>query len=146
MIGSDINDPVMKQFVEQLDEVNALAEQSEGFVWRLKDENNNATELKVFDDPQVITNMSVWESIEHLEAFVYNGRHVQVMRRRKEWFHKMKLYMALWYLPAGTVPTIDDAKKRLEHLEQHGSTAFAFDFKKRFSPPTIQPKDESTRV
>lgn len=84
MIGSDINDPIMKEFVEQLNEVNALAEQSKGFVWRLKDENNNATEFKVFEDPQVITNMSVWESIEHLEAFVYNGRHVEVMRRRRK--------------------------------------------------------------
>lgn len=84
MIGSDINDPIMKEFVEQLNELNALAEQSKGFVWRLKDENNNATEFKVFEDRQVITNMSVWKSIEHLEAFVYNGRHVEVMRRRRK--------------------------------------------------------------
>jgi len=146
MTGSDINDPVMKDFVDQLDEVNVLAEQSKGFVWRLKSENNNATEIKAYDDPQMIINMSVWKSIEELEAFVYNGRHVEVMRRRKEWFHKMKFYMVLWYIPAGTIPTIDDAKKRLEHLEQNGPTAFAFDFKKRFPAPIIQKKDESTPV
>ena len=70
MIGINIHDPIMKDFVDKLDEVNAVAEKSKGFVWRLKDDNNNATGIKAFDDDQLIVNMSVWESIEDLEAFV----------------------------------------------------------------------------
>lgn len=126
---------MMKDFVDRLDEVNAVAEKSQGFVWRLKDDNNNATSIKAFDDDQLIVNMSVWESIEDLEAFVYKGSHVEVLRRRKEWFSKMKFYMVMWWVPAGHVPSLEEAKKRLEYLEQNGPLEYAFDFKKRFAPP-----------
>src|SRR5215213_369341 len=133
MVGANINDPVMKDFVDRLEEVNAVAEKSKGFVWRLKDDNNNATSIKAFDDDQLIVNMSVWESIEDLEAFVYKSSHVEVLRRRKEWFSKMRFYMVMWYLPAGNVPTLEEAKTRLEYLEKNGSSLYAFDFKSKFA-------------
>jgi hypothetical protein len=136
MIGTNIDDPLMKDFVSQLDEVNDVAEKSEGFVWRLKTENNNATGIKAFEDDTILVNMSVWESIEDLERFVYSGHHLNVLKRRKEWFSRMKIYMALWYLPAGVVPTLEDAKKRLEAIEKNSASSFAFDFKKRFPAPT----------
>jgi len=135
MIGTGINDPVMKHFVERLEEVNAVAEKSKGFVWRLKDDSNNATGIKAFDDDQLIVNMSVWGSIEDLEAFVYKGSHVEVLRRRKEWFSRMKFYMVMWYVRAGTVPTLEEAKTRLEYLEKNGSSLYAFDFKSKFAAP-----------
>ena len=134
MIGVNINDPIMKDFVDQLEEVNAIAEKSKGFVWRLKDDTNNATGIKAFDDDRLIVNMSVWETIEDLEAFVYKGRHVEVMRRRREWFSKIKFYMVIWWIAAGSIPTLEEAKKKLEYLEQNGPTSYAFDFKKRFAP------------
>ena len=139
ILGASMNDPVMKDFVDQLDEVNALAEESKGFIWRLKDEANNATSIRAFDDDQVIVNMSVWQTAENLEAFVYSGRHLEVLKRRKEWFSRLKMFMALWWIPAGSVPTIEEAKKRLLHLEENGPSAFAFDFKKRFAPPSEKP-------
>ena len=146
MIGANINDPVMKDFVDLLDEVNEVAEKSKGFIWRVKDEGNNATNIKAFDDEQLIVNMSVWESIEDLEMFVYKSRHVDVLRRRKEWFSKMKFYMAMWYVPAGTMPTLEETKERLLHLEQYGPSAFAFDFKQRFSPPSGKLSSEKTSL
>lgn len=136
ILGASINDAFMKDFVDQLDEVNALAEESKGFIWRLKDDANNATGIKAFDDDQIIVNMSVWETVEDLEAFVYNGRHLDVLKRRKEWFSRLKMFLALWWIPAGSIPTIEEAKNRLLHLEQNGPSAFAFDFKKRFGPPS----------
>jgi hypothetical protein len=142
MVGMDITDPVMKYFVDQLDEVNALAENSKGFVWRLKDDNNNATSINPFGDQQIIVNMSVWESIEDLESFVYKGRHVDVLRRRKEWFSKMKFYMAMWYVPAGVIPTTQEAIDKLHYLEINGPSPDAFDFKQRFTPPSETTKEK----
>ena len=136
MIGSGINDPIMKDFVDLLDEVNEIAEKSKGFVWRLKDDNNNATSIKAFDDDKFIVNMSVWEGIEDLELFVYKSRHADVLRRRKEWFSKIKFSVVMWYVPVGTMPGLEEAKTRLEYLEQHGSSLYAFDFKQKFAPPT----------
>lgn len=135
MLGGSIQDPIMKDFVDQLDDVNAVAEKSVGFVWRLKDDSNNATNIKVFEDDKIIVNLSVWQTVEHLHAFVYQGSHLAVLRRRKEWFSKMKFFMALWYVPVGTIPTLEEARQRLAYLEQHGPTPFAFDFKKTFAPP-----------
>ena len=138
MLGSDISDPVMKDFVNALDAVNAVAENSPGFVWRLKDDSNNATNINPFGDSRIIVNMSVWESIEDLEAFVYKSQHADVLRRRKEWFSKMKLYMVMWYVPAGTVPSIDEAKSKLYQLESNGPSPHAFDLRNRFSPPQAE--------
>ena len=133
-----VEDPANADFVNALDQVNALAEASPGFVWRLTGDGNNATDIKPFpDDPNMAINMSVWESVDALAAFVYrNMDHRGVMRRRREWFEEMKVYMALWWIPAGTRPTIEEAKAKLALLEQLGPTPEAFTFKQPFAPPS----------
>lgn len=136
MKGADIEDPIMKEFVDNLDRVNALAERSEGFVWRLKDDSNNATNLNPYDDVQIIVNISVWESIETLEQFTYKSFHTDFVRRRKEWFHLFgKAYYALWWIPAGQFPTAEAAKERMDHLQKNGASEYAFDFKNKFGKP-----------
>lgn len=133
-----VDDPANADFVNALDQVNALAEASPGFVWRLTGDGNNATDIKPFpDDPNMAINMSVWESVDALAAFVYrNMDHRGVMRRRREWFEEMNVYMALWWVPAGTLPTIKDAKARLALLEKLGPTAEAFTFRQPFAAPS----------
>ena len=90
MKGVNIEDPIMKEFVDNLDRVNNLAENSEGFIWRLKDENNDATSFNPYNDEQVIINVSVWETVESLEKFVYKTFHTDFLKRRKEWFHSYR--------------------------------------------------------
>jgi hypothetical protein len=119
----------------RLDPVNAIADQAPGFVWRLQTEEGNATSIPVLGDDRLIVNMSVWESIDQLADFVYRGGHVAVMRRRREWFERIKVFMALWWVPAGHVPTVSEAEERLEHLRAHGPTAHAFTFRRRFAAP-----------
>jgi len=128
-----LEDPVMEGFVARLDEINALADRSPGFVWRLQTSQGNATYLRPFDDERILFNMSVWESIEQLKRYVYSTAHVDVLRQRHSWFEKFSgVYSALWWIPRGHVPSIDEAKKRLAHLEAHGPTPFAFTFKNAF--------------
>ena len=133
-----VEDPANADFVNALDHVNALAEAAPGFVWRLTGDGNNATDIKPFpDDPNMAINMSVWEGIDALAAFVYrNMDHRGVMRRRREWFEEMKVYMALWWVPAGTLPTIQDARDKLALIERLGPTADAFTFRQPFAPPS----------
>lgn len=129
-----LDSPVMADFVANLDRINALAESSAGFVWRLKDEGNEATSIKIYNDDFLIVNMSVWESVELLFQYVYQSNHVEIFKRRKEWFENMKeMHMAFWYLPEGAIPTVADAQERLDHLRKHGETPFSFTFKKKFS-------------
>lgn len=136
MKGVDINDPIMKEFVENLDAINATAESSEGFVWRLKEDNNNATSLNPYDDEQVIVNISVWQSIEALEKFMYKSSHVEFLRRRKEWFQKFgKPYTAMWWIKAGQYPTVQDAVAKLDQLQKTGATEEVFDFRNKFPTP-----------
>ncbi|MBI1358689.1 MAG: DUF3291 domain-containing protein [Alphaproteobacteria bacterium] len=138
-----IDDPANADFMDALDRVNALAEGSPGFVWRLTGEGGNATDIRAFDDPQMAINMSVWESVDALAGFAYrNMDHRSVMRRRGEWFEEMKIYMALWWVPAGTLPTLEDAKAKLDLLARLGPTQEAFTFKQPFPPPggaTVKP-------
>ena len=127
--------PVMKEFMDNLDNINGLAEQSEGFVWRLKDEVNNATSIRVYNDDFIIVNMSVWVNAETLGRFVYQTLHTDFMRRRRQWFEKMEQqHMVLWYVPAGTEPTVEEAVTRLDHIREHGETPFGFGFRSRFTP------------
>ena len=131
-----LTEPLMAGFVAQLDKINALADQSPGFVWRLKTDDGNATSIHAFDDALLIVNMSVWESIDALYEFTYHSDHVQVFRQRTDWFERMTApAFALWWLPAGKTPTVGDAKTRLEYLHQHGCTASAFNFKTPFPAP-----------
>jgi len=133
-----IDSPLLAEFVALLDPINALADRSPGFVWRLQTEDGNATAIRAFDDERLIVNMSVWESIERLAEFVYRSGHVAVMRRRREWFERIRPYMALWWIPAGTTPTVADAELRLAHLRRHGPTPVAFSFKQRFAAPDAE--------
>lgn len=125
---------IMAEFRDNLDRINALAEASPGFVWRLKGDNNNATEIHVYDDPYLLINMSVWESADSLFNYVYRSDHTPYVSRRKEWFERMTVpMMALWWIPAGHEPTPAEAKARLEYLTEHGATPHAFTFKQRFT-------------
>ncbi len=128
-----IDSPTMADFKNNLDRINTLAEKSDGFVWRLKDEDGDATSIKVFDDEFMIINMSVWESKKALFDFTYDSAHVEVFKRRKEWFHKMSdRHMALWYVEEGQNPSPEEAKERLALLNRLGETPFAFTFKSNF--------------
>jgi hypothetical protein len=130
-----IDSPMMADFVNNLDRINALAENSEGFIWRLKDEDNNATSVKVFDNDFLIINLSVWENAELLKNYVYNSLHVEILKRKKEWFEKMdQMHMALWYVEKGIFPSPIEAKEKLEYLREHGETPLSFSFKSKFIP------------
>jgi Domain of unknown function (DUF3291) len=130
-----IDSPLMADFVANLDGVNAIAESSNGFVWRLKDDSNNATSIRIFDDDFLIVNMSVWQSIDALFQFVYQSGHLDVFKRRSEWFEKMpEMHMVLWYIPKGHTPTVAEAVERLTFLRQQGETPYAFTFRKKFTP------------
>jgi len=130
-----LDTPLLADFVAALDPINALADGSPGFVWRLQTEDGNATAIRPFEDDMIAVNMSVWESIESLADFVYRSAHTGVMRNRRNWFHHMELYMTLWWVPAGHRPTIEEAKEHLEHLQAHGPTPHAFTFRAPFPPP-----------
>ena len=141
-----LDEPAMAGFVAELDPINALADGAPGFVWRLQTEEGNATSIRAFDDDLLLVNMSLWESVEALADFVYRSDHIRVMRRRREWAtHMREAYMVLWWVEAGDIPTVDEAKERLEHLREHGPTPAAFTFKKRYSPgeaAVASPEDE----
>jgi hypothetical protein len=123
----DLDDPRLVDFIDNLARVNAIAERSEGFVWRLKDETGNATNIRAFDDPRMAVNMSVWESVEALEKYVWQTVHKRFYGRRTEWFeHLDRPYFVMWWVKAGHRPTIEEALGRLDHLRVHGSSEHAF--------------------
>ena len=131
-LRAPMDDPIIDDFRTNLAPINALAEVSPGFVWRLQDDSGNATDIQVFDDELVIINLTVWESIEPLWSYVYGGGHLEVMRRRREWMAKLdEIHMALWWVPAGHIPTIEEAEERLNHLRTHGPSDRAFTFKQQ---------------
>jgi hypothetical protein len=134
MLGP-IDSPVMAGFVAQLDEVNAVADQSPGFVWRLQSESGAATDIQAFDDPMILINMSVWESIEALRDYTYKSMHVMVSKDRRKWFEPMDgPHLALWWISENHTPTPEEGKQRLEHLEKYGPTENAFTFLDAHSP------------
>jgi hypothetical protein len=135
-IKAELDDPIMAGFVGRLDEINALADGAPGFVWRLQTTEGNATYLRPFEDGRMLLNMSVWESVEELKHYVYKTAHSGMLPGRHQWFEKLAVYAALWWVPAGHIPGIDEAKKRIAYLEAHGATQFAFTFK------TVFPADE----
>lgn len=123
-----IDSPEIADFVAALDRINTLGEASPGFVWRLQDDGGNATAIPVFEgDDRYIANLTVWESIDALTAFVYRSDHVEVMRRRREWFSRLSdAYLVLWWIPAGSTPTLAEGVERLEHLRERGPSPYAF--------------------
>lgn len=133
MLG-EIDSPVMQEFADNLDPVNTLGEQSSGFVWRLKSDNGNATSIRIYDDPYMIVNLSVWETIDSVFQFTYYTAHTDYFRRRREWFEKFDLpLLTLWWVPAGYTPTAQEARAKLEYLHEHGVTPHAFTFKQRYT-------------
>jgi hypothetical protein len=128
--------PELADFMGALDRINALADAAPGFVWRLQSASGNATDILVSDDPRSLVNMSVWASVESLFAFVYRTAHTAVMQRRREWFERpAEAHQVLWWVPAGHIPTIEEALERLAHLRREGPTARAFTFGRRYPPP-----------
>ena len=131
-----IDDPRTAGFVSQLGPINALADSAPGFVWRLQSQSGNATDVPFGDDPFVIVNTSVWESIEALRNFTYSSRHIELFRDRAKWFENMdKPHYCLWWVPAGHIPTLDEGRERLRHFQEHGATAHAFWFSQQFPEP-----------
>jgi hypothetical protein len=126
----------LADFMAALDRINALAESSPGFVWRLQSASGNATDILVSEDPRSLVNMSVWSSVESLFAFVYRSGHTDVMKRRREWFEKpTEAHQVLWWIPAGHIPSIEEAMERLAHLRREGPALRAFTFSQRYLPP-----------
>lgn len=131
-----LDSPQLKDFVDGLDPVNAVADKAEGFVWRLRSDSGNATDVPVFGDDWMIVNMTVWRDFDALTGFMYAGRHRELMSRRREWFEQIREAMtALWWVPAGERPTVADAEERLLHLREHGPTERAFTLRTRFPAP-----------
>lgn len=129
-----IDDPIMADFVNNLDRINAIADKSEGFIWRLADIENNALAIQAFEDDTLIINMSVWTDMDSLFKFTYQTDHVEIFARRKEWFSRISdMHMVFWYVPEGHIPTPTEARQRLEYVNRHGESPYAFTFKTRFS-------------
>lgn len=130
------DDPRMAGFMARLDELNALADLSPGFVWRLQTDEGNATQIRVGDDDRMLVNLSVWESVEALSDYACGSAHVAVMRRRKQWFEPHgSTYLAMWWVAEGSVPTVEEGLDRIEQLDRDGPSQHAFDFRQRFPPP-----------
>ncbi|SEO89367.1 DUF3291 domain-containing protein [Aquisalimonas asiatica] len=135
VLKDSLESPLLADFVANLDPINALAEDTPGFLWRLETEEGDATALRPLGDDMIV-NMSVWEDIESLHGYVYRSAHAAIMARRKEWFHRMaEAYSVLWWVPAGYRPSIDEALERLDALRRHGPHAQAFTFRKPFPAP-----------
>jgi hypothetical protein len=136
-LRAEVDDPSVAEFMDNLDPINALAETSPGFVWRLQTDEGNATAIRAFpDDPLMALNLSVWESIEALADFAYRSAHTGFLRRRAEWFERLgEVYQVLWWIPAGTTPTVEEAIARLDHLRTVGPGPEAFTFRQPFPHP-----------
>lgn len=127
--------PNNADFVNSLDRVNEIAESQPGFVWRFIENGNDALDVEAFDDPNIVVNMSVWADMDALGAFVYrNEEHLAIMRRRREWFDRIKFHLVLWWVKEGHIPTLDEAKRRLEALVERGPSREAFTFKEPYPP------------
>jgi heme-degrading monooxygenase HmoA len=127
---------MLADFFDGLDHINALADKADGFVWRLQTEEGNATSLSPYDDELIILNMSVWESLDALKAFVYDTEHRSYLRRRREWFEApSEAFVCLWWVPAGEIPTMEQAVERLDRFRKEGPTPYAFSFRQTFPPP-----------
>ncbi len=125
----------MSDFVDNLETINALADSSPGFVWRLQTEEGDATGIDFFGS-DVLVNMSIWQDVESLHNFVYKTAHSKIMSRRKEWFHRVEeAYTVLWWAPKAEIPSLDEAKSKLELLKSRGPTAAAFSFKQAYPSP-----------
>jgi hypothetical protein len=136
IIRGPMDSPIMAEFAANLDRINALADLSPGFLWRLQTEQGDATALRPFENENMLLNMSVWRDLESLSDFVYRSAHTEIMRRRREWFERMaEAFLVLWWVPRGHRPAIEEAIRKLELLRTHGPTSEAFHFGKAFPAP-----------
>jgi hypothetical protein len=128
----------MAGFVDNLEPINAIAESSQGFIWRLKDESGDATSIQIEGDPGLIVNMSVWDGVESLKHFMFKTHHIDFLKRKKEWFIPMtEESYVLWWVAQGHIPTIEEAMAKLKLLRQNGETPEAFSFKGNFAKPKL---------
>ena len=140
VIKAPMDSPVMADFAGSLDRINALAESMPGFVWRLQTDEGDATAIRPFDDENMLVNMSVWRDVEALNRYVYSSEHVELMRRRREWFERMsEAFLVLWWVPQGQQPSVTEALDKLALLRAHGPTAQAFTFRHAFPAPDAAP-------
>jgi hypothetical protein len=131
-----LTDPLMAGFVAELDAINALADNSPGFLWRLQTPEGNATDIRPYEDDLILVNLSLWVSLADLSTFVYKSRHRQILQQRPQWFQRFDgPYVALWWVPSGQIPSVEEAKERLSYLSAHDETPYAFSFKKPFPAP-----------
>ena len=136
IIKGPMDSPIMAEFAANLDRINALAESTPGFVWRLQTAEGNATAIRPFENENMLLNMSVWEDADALRRFVYRSAHADILRRRREWFEKIsEAILVLWWVPCGHRPSVDEAIARLELLRRHGPRAEAFTFRETYPPP-----------
>ncbi|MDM7861261.1 DUF3291 domain-containing protein [Alteromonas sp. ASW11-36] len=134
----DLESPEMADFVNNLDPINAIAERSPGFIWRLQDESGDATCIEVEDAPDIIVNMSVWENLDVLKNFMFKTDHIDFLKRKKEWFVSMgEDSYVLWYVPEGHIPTLAEAMEKLEYLRRNGESPQAFSLKSRYTPQDL---------
>ncbi|MEO8016725.1 MAG: DUF3291 domain-containing protein [Pseudomonadota bacterium] len=137
-LKAPLDSPELKDFVDNLDRINALAEGSPGYVWRFKGDGNDATSERPLGD-NVIINLSVWRDVKSLSDFAYKSAHIEIMRRKREWFSRMaNMHMALWWVPEGHEPPVQEAVAKLEYLRKHGPSAEAFTFGEAYSAPDAQ--------
>ena len=134
-LRAPLDDPGMADFVNNLAPINQLGHDAPGFVWQLLNEDGNSTTFHLFDDPEIVVNFTVWESIETLFEFTYKSQHVEFFRRRHEWFEKVEGLpsLTMWWIPAGHIPSLKEAEAKILHLRDHGPTVQAFTFKHRFA-------------
>ena len=136
IIRGPMDSPIMAEFAANLERINALADSSPGFVWRLQTEAGDATAIRPFGDQNVLVNMSVWSDVDSLRRFVYRSAHADILKRRHEWFERMnEAIFVLWWVPHGHRPSIEEASARLELLREKGAHAHAFTFRQTFPPP-----------
>ncbi|MFP5246337.1 MAG: DUF3291 domain-containing protein [Thermoanaerobaculia bacterium] len=141
-----LESPLLADFVARLEEINALADAAEGFVWRLQTAEGNATYVRPYEDDRILVNLSVWESVDALKRYVYRTAHAELLRDRRKWFeHFAGAYLALWWVPAGHTPDVDEAKERLAHLEEHGPSEFAFTFARTGTPASAPAEQAASR-
>ena len=137
-LKAPLDSPMLKDFVDNLDRINALADSSPGFVWRLMGDGNDATALRPMGD-RIIVNFSVWRDVDSLRNYVYKSVHVEILKRKREWFERMTMPHVLWWVPAGYIPTVAEAVARLELLRSKGPSPDAFHFGEVYSAPDAEP-------
>lgn len=138
-LRAPIDHPSIAEFADNLATINALAESSPGFVWRLQTDTGDATAIQIFDDPMTIINLTVWTGVDELRQYAYRTAHADFVRRRREWFEPGSTRVALWWVPAGTLPTVDDIRPHLDFLGRYGPSPYSFTFAHRHGPLVITP-------